>query len=59
MFKCDLLKWKIGGVQTLQVPQAKIEEKIPFSEPQVDKPPLKRQLSLSDFSKMVKGMVSI
>lgn len=59
MFKCDLLKWKIGGVQTLQVPQANFEEKIPVSEPQVDKPPPKKQLSLSEFSKMVKGMVSI
>ena len=59
MFKCDLLKWKIGGVETLQVPQPIFEDKKPIPEPQVNNPPLKKQLSLSEFSKMVKRMVSI
>ncbi len=59
MFKCDLLKWKIGGVKTLQVPQPNSEDKKPISEPQVNNPQLKKQLSLSEFSKMVKRMVSI
>ena len=54
MFKCDLLKWKIGGVQTSKCLK-QILKKTPVSEPQVDKPPPKKQLSLSEFSKMVKG----
>ena len=59
MFKCDLLKWKIGGIQTIQVTQTLVEKKSLVSEPQVNNTRLKSQLSLSEFSKMVKRMVSI
>jgi len=59
MFKCDLLKWKIGGVQTLQVPQQIIVEKTPIIEQEIKVEPQKQQLSLTEFSNMVKRMVSM
>ena len=59
MFKCDLLKWKIGGIQTIQVTQTLVEEKPLVSDPQSNKDQVKSQLSLSEFSNMVKRMVSI
>lgn len=59
MFKCDLLKWKIGGIQTIQVAQPVVEQKTvveAVETPIVNKNPA---LSLSEFSSMVKRMVSI
>ncbi len=59
MFKCDVLKWKIGGISFPVVQQQKIEEKITIKEeePQFDQN--KKTLSLTEFTNMVKGIVSI
>ena len=59
MFKCDLLKWKIGGINNLQLPSRLVENKTSVSEPETDIIPQKPLLSLSQFSSMVKGMVSM
>lgn len=59
MFKCDLLKWKIGGIQPHQVPQEVVQKNIGLTQPETKVVPQKRILSLSEFSNMVKGMVSI
>ena len=55
MFKCDVLKWKVGGVQSVQVEQKVILPKVV----QTQKTEEKTILSLSNFSNMVKRMVDM
>ena len=55
----NMEKWKIGGISFPVVQQQKIEEKITIKEeePQFDQN--KKTLSLTEFTNMVKGIVSI
>jgi hypothetical protein len=58
MFKCDLLKWKVGGLQNhiTQTPKILITQKNDLRENPKEE---KETLSLSDFTLMVKRMVLI
>lgn len=59
MFKCDLLKWKIGGLQPRQAVQTFIEPVLAVEEREGHSEPESPVLSLSAFTNMVKEMVSI
>lgn len=59
MFKCDLLKWKVGGIQPIQVAFNNFEEKQPIRESESTKEVKIKTLSLSTFTNMVKDMVSM
>jgi hypothetical protein len=59
MFKCDLLKWKIGGLQPRQVAQTFSPPILAVEAPKEQSKPETPTLSLSAFTNMVKEMVSI
>lgn len=59
MFKCDVLKWKIGGIRLPEVQPQILQEKLTIKEEEPQFQPNNKTLSLTEFTNMVKGIVSI